>query len=370
MSLFPIETIEVAAFTIPTSSREADGTFEWSETTLVTVEVTAVGKTGFGYTYGSAAVGSVVDHALARHVLKADCMSPRSIYDAMVRGIRNLGRAGAASMAISAVDMAVFDLKARILEVSVLTLLGQVRSEIAVYGSGGFTSYTDEQLTDQLSCWVGEGLSAVKMKIGTHPERDLHRVRVAREAIGSAELYVDANGAYDRKQALSFAQRFKDYGVTWFEEPVTSDDLPGLRLLTQRAPAGMDIAAGEYGYDPPYFMRMLQADAVDVIQIDGTRCGGVTGFLLSAAVADAYHAPLSAHTAPSLHAHLCCAQPRARNVEYFHDHARIEDMLMEGCVRLSRGCLKPDTSCPGFGLRLKVADAERYRVFHARHDAD
>lgn len=358
-----IDRIEIDAFTIPTSSPEADGTLEWNETTMVAVHLTSAGVTGFGYTYANVGVAAIIEHALSKYVLNADGMSPRSIYDAMVRGIRNLGRPGAASMAISAIDIAVHDLKARVLDIPVVSLLGGVRSGIAAYGSGGFTSYSGEQLSSQLSCWVNEGLTAVKMKIGTHPDQDVSRVRTARRAIGDAALYVDANGAYDRKQALQFAEIFREYDVSWFEEPVTSDDLPGLRLLCLRAPAGMDIAAGEYGYDPYYFRRMLDANAVDVIQMDATRCGGVTGFSLAAAIADGVHFPISAHTAPSLHGHLCCVEPRARNVEYFHDHARIEGMLLDGALVPQQGLLRPDLSSPGFGLILKRPDAAKYQVY-------
>jgi L-alanine-DL-glutamate epimerase-like enolase superfamily enzyme len=360
----PIDGIQIAAFTIPTSSPEADGTYEWTQTTMVVVHLNAAGRIGLGYTYGDVAVAALIEHSLAQHVLGADCMSPRLIYDTMLRTVRNLGHPGVAAMAISAVDVAVHDLKARLLDVPVVSLLGQVRPAISAYGSGGFTSYDDAQLTDQFRCWAGQGFRAVKMKIGTHPDQDLHRVQTARRAIGdTTALYVDANGAFDRKQALHFAEAFVDYGVSWFEEPVTSDDLTGLRMICERAPAGMDIAAGEYGYTPLYFRRMLESNAVDVIQIDSTRCGGVTGFVLASAVAEVFQRPISAHTAPSLHGHLCCAQPRARNVEYFHDHVRIEAMLLDGALVAKDGMLQPNLSVAGFGLALKAADAAPYRVY-------
>ena len=155
----------------------------------------------------------------------------------MCRSVRNLGRDGIASMAISAIDVALWDLKARLLGQPLLRLLGSVRRCIPVYGSGGFTSYSTPQLQKQLAGWVEDGIGAVKMKIGAQPACDVDRVRSARQAIGSADLYVDANGAYSTKQALDFAQRFQDLGVRWFEEPVSSDDLSGLRLIRGRAPA-------------------------------------------------------------------------------------------------------------------------------------
>jgi L-alanine-DL-glutamate epimerase-like enolase superfamily enzyme len=252
-------------------------------------------------------------------------------------------------------------LKARLLGLPLVSLLGPVRDAAPVYGSGGFTSYSIERLRDQLGGWVAAGIPRVKMKIGRHPPDDVGRVRAARDAIGpEAEFFVDANGAYGRKQALAQAERFAELGVSWFEEPVSSDDLDGLRLLRDRGPAGMDIAAGEYGYDLPYFRRMLEAGAVDVLQVDATRAAGITGFIAAADLADAFHVPLSAHTAPSIHAHVCCAVPPARHVEYFHDHVRIEEMLFDGVLKPVNGVLYPDPSRPGLGLELKKSDAVKY----------
>jgi L-alanine-DL-glutamate epimerase-like enolase superfamily enzyme len=259
------------------------------------------------------------------------------------------------------VDTALWDLKARLLNLPLVTLLGAARQAVPIYGSGGFTSYSDPQLQQQLSGWVQQGIPSVKMKIGRDAQADIHRVRVAREAIGSqAELFVDANGAYTRKQALAQAEKFSEFGVTWFEEPVSSDDLPGLRLMRDRGPAGMEIAAGEYGYDTFYFRRMLDAQAVDVLQADATRCGGITGFLRAASVCDASGLPLSAHTAPAIHAHVGCAAPRLRNLEYFHDHVRIEDMFFDGVLQPINGELRPDLSRPGMGIELKQADVQRF----------
>jgi L-alanine-DL-glutamate epimerase-like enolase superfamily enzyme len=266
-------------------------------------------------------------------------------------------------MAIAAVDSALWDLKAHLLNLPLVTLLGQVRESVPIYGSGGFTSYSDKQLQDQFRCWVEEnGARKAKMKIGRDPARDPERVRAARKAIGNdVELYVDANGAYERKQALDFAWRLHhDYNVTWFEEPVSSDDLAGLRLMRDQGPPGMAIAAGEYGYDLVYFRRMLESEAVDVLQADATRCAGITGFLQVGALCEAFNLPLSAHTAPSLHAHPMCALGRARDVEYFHDHVRIERMLFEGAILARNGELRPDLSRPGIGIELKRADAEKF----------
>lgn len=360
-STVPIDQVSVAAYTIPTDSPEADGTIEWERTTIVIVIISAGAQQGLGYTYASEEVATVVRGVLEKTVLGADALSPPAVYEAMWRRVRNLGRAGLCSTAISAVDCAMWDLKARILGVPLVALLGQVRNSVPVYGSGGFTSYSDEQLAKQFVGWAEQGIPAVKMKIGRDAKRDLERVGVARTAIGKVpELYVDANGAYTRKQALVQAERFFPMGVTWFEEPVSSDDLAGLRLLRDRAPAGIDIAAGEYGYEIFYFERMLSTGAVDVLQADITRCGGVTSFLQVAALCQAHNVQLSAHTAPTLHAQVACSVPLFKNIEYFYDHVRIERMLFDGIPLLKNGELRPDASRPGNGLILKRVDVEKF----------
>jgi L-alanine-DL-glutamate epimerase-like enolase superfamily enzyme len=360
----PIERLDVSAFVVPTDFPEADGTLAWDKTTLVVVEATGGGKQSLGYTYADTATALLIKDLLTPIIIGRDAMAVAGTWSVMVQSIRNLGRPGIVSMAIAAVDSALWDLKARLLNLPLVTLLGAVRESVPVYGSGGFTSYSPEQLQQQLSGWVNEGISRVKMKVGTHPSDDLDRARVAREAIGpNAELFVDANGAYSRKQALVFAEEFKaDCDVSWFEEPVPSDDLEGLLLLRDRAPAGMDIAAGEYGYDLIYFRRMLEAGAVDVLQADASRCAGITGFLQAAVLCEANSIPLSAHCAPSLHAHPSCAVRPVRHVEYFHDHVRIEHMLFDGTLTPVDGELRPDLSRPGMGIELKRSDAERFAV--------
>jgi L-alanine-DL-glutamate epimerase-like enolase superfamily enzyme len=239
-----------------------------------------------------------------------------------------------------------------------------MRNEVTAYGSGGFTSYTDKQLTKQLTGWADEGFPAVKMKIGRDPEKDLSRVAVVQKALkGRAELFVDANGAYSRKQALTQGHRFAELGCTWFEEPVTCDDLVSLHLLVERMPAPLRIAVGEYIYVLDDAKNFIDAHAVDVLQTDVTRCGGPSNFLKIGQACEIHHLPFSAHTSPSLHATLCCTLPAAINVEYFYDHARIERMLFDGAVQAVNGHLKPDLSRHGFGLELKQADAGKYQVF-------
>jgi L-alanine-DL-glutamate epimerase-like enolase superfamily enzyme len=359
----PVDAVRVSTYAVPTDAPESDGTLEWDRTTLVLVELSGGGMTGLGYTYADRATAMVVRDALADLIGGHDSFAIAAAASRMLDHVRNVGRRGIAAMAISAVDVALWDLKARLLGLPLVVLLGLARGSTPVYGSGGFTSYSLERLRDQLAGWAGQGMAFVKMKVGRNAIEDPLRVESAREAIGpSTQLFVDANGAYSRKQALALAERFADLDVRWFEEPVSSDDLAGLRLIRDRAPAAMDVAAGEYGYDPFYFRRMLEAGAVDVLQADATRCGGISGFMAAHALADAHGLPLSAHCAPAIHLHLGCALTRVRHLEYFYDHQRIERMLFDGAVVPENGTLAPDLTRPGLGLTFKRDDAARFAV--------
>lgn len=359
----PIDSLAVSAFTVPTKTPESDGTLEWTSTTLVLVEVSAANTRGIGYTYADVATARLIADRLRDVVVGRDAMDIPAAWSAMRRSIRNLGRPGICSMAIAAVDTALWDLKARLLDLPLAALFGQVRESIPVYGSGGFTSYSISELQQQFGEWRDAGIRNMKMKVGRDPIADVERVAAARAAIGrESSLFVDANGAYDRKLALAQADAFAAHDVVWFEEPVSSDDLEGLRMLRDRAPAGMDITAGEYGYDLVYFKRMLDAGAVDVLQPDATRCAGFSEFFRVSALCEAAGIPLSSHAAPTLHVPICCAVAPARHLEYFFDHARIEEMLFDGFRPPVDGHMAPDLSRPGLGVDFKRADARRFEV--------
>ncbi len=359
----PIIGTKVSCYTVPTESPESDGTLEWDKTTLVLVELRAGEATGLGFSYADEATGKLVESLLLPLVKDRNAFDLAGVHASLTGHIRNLGRPGIASMAIAAIDNAMWDLKAKLLGTSLLDLLGAVRDSAEIYGSGGFTSYSMEKLETQFSGWAEAGIKKMKMKIGRDPAVDLKRILAVRKAVGpDIELFVDANGGYSRKQALGQAKKFSEYNVGWFEEPVSSDDLEGLRLIRDRGPAGMLIAAGEYGYTSDYFRRMLEAGAVDILQADATRCGGITGFLEAGALAQAFHVPFSFHCAPSIHAAAACAAPSFWIGEYFFDHVRIEQMFFDGVLLPQKGMLIPDRTRPGFGFEFKRADAERYAI--------
>jgi L-alanine-DL-glutamate epimerase-like enolase superfamily enzyme len=360
-----ISRIEARAYRVPTEQPEADGTYQWDSTTLVLGAATASdGSTGRGYSYTAAAAAGLIREMLAGQVQGCPVDQIGLAWQQMVGKVRNVGRQGLAAAAISAVDVALWDLRARRLQMPLFQLLGAVRSAAPLYGSGGFTSYSLDDLTRQLGGWVAAGMTRVKMKIGadwgTRPEEDVERVRAARDAIGPrAQLFVDANGAYTARLALQQADRFAELGVTYFEEPVVFDNLDQLAFVRRHAP--MAIAAGEYGWDVYSLRNVLLKQAVDVLQADATRCLGITGCLQAGQLAFSFGVPFSTHTAPSIHAHVACAVPQIEHIEYFYDHVRIEHLLFDGAATAEGDVLRPSPDRPGLGLTLK-AEAQDWRV--------
>jgi L-alanine-DL-glutamate epimerase-like enolase superfamily enzyme len=360
-----IDQVEVRVYTVPTDAPEADGTKAWDSTTMVLVLARSGGTTGIGWTYGAPQCGAVVRETLAPLLVGRSAMDVGARFDEMVKDVRNSGRQGGIGYAISAVDFALWDLKARLLALPLHRLLGAVRATVPVYGSGGFTTYSEQQLAEQLGRWAhAQHIPRVKIKIGeswgTNTIRDLARLRQAREIIGDAvELFADANGGYGRKQAIRVAHQAADVDLHWFEEPVSSDDLVGLREVRDAIDA--DVAAGEYGFDLTYFRRMCQAQAVDCLQVDATRCGGITEWMRAAAVAASHGLEVSGHCAPHMHVHAAAATPNLRHLEWFHDHVRIESRFFDGTLDPSDGELTPSDD-PGNGLTLRESDAEPFRV--------
>lgn len=353
----------VSAYRIPTESPESDGTLRWTATTLVLVELTANGTSAIGYTYADGATAHLIQDKLLPQLIDKDPMAVEQLTAELSGSVRNLGQTGISALALSAVNNALWDLKARLLHCSVATLLGAARQATPVYASGGFTSQSLTSLHRQIQQWSEDGFQSVKIKVGREPRQDAERVISARSAMPEeSDLMVDANGAYTTKQALALADAFSLQRVVWFEEPVRSTDLESLHQLKERGPAGMAISAGEYGFEPGYFRRMLQAQAVDILQADATRCAGISGFMKVAALCEAFDVPLSSHCAPSIHAALCCAARPAVHLEYFHDHALIENRLFDGAPRVIDGSVAPAWDEPGLGLTFKYQDAEHYRI--------
>jgi L-alanine-DL-glutamate epimerase-like enolase superfamily enzyme len=352
----PITDIRTEVFRFPTPEPEADGTLTWNATVAVVVTVTAGGLQGLGWTYSDQAAESIVRSKLVDVIQEHDAFDVPGLWEAMVRACRNLGRPGIVSQAIAAVDIAVWDLKAKLLDLPLAELFGRARATVPVYGSGGFTSLTDDQLGAQVEHWLASGVTAVKIKIGeswgTNPNRDLRRVRLVRSLVpDDVALMVDANGGYSPAQARRIGAALDDLAVVWFEEPVSSDDLNALSRL--RGAMRCDVAAGEYADSVQYTQRMCGAGAVDCMQLDVTRCAGYTEWLRCAAVAASYGLSVSGHCAPALHAPVAAAVPNLRHVEWFIDHERLEPLLVDGVPEVVDGAMSPNPR-PGHGMQLRA----------------
>jgi L-alanine-DL-glutamate epimerase-like enolase superfamily enzyme len=362
--MIAVERVEATVCVIPTDSFEGDGTFAWDKTTMTIVQISAGGHTGVGWTYGAPECGAIVRSTLAPIVEGTDVMNVAGAWDAMVRAVRNSGRQGAIGYAISAVDVALWDLKARVLGIPLHALLGAQRTEVPVYASGGFTTYSSKQLDSQVEAWLEVDSTRVKIKIGeswgSRVARDIERMRQVRERVGpNVELFVDANGGYTAKQAIRVMRSVAELDIRWFEEPVSSDNLAGLAQV--RAAVSADVAAGEYGYDLFTLRRLCETGAVDALQADATRCGGITEWLRVAAVAAAFNLQVSGHCAPNLHVAVAAAIPNLRHLEWFWDHDRIERLLFDGALVPSGGSVRLTDSI-GSGFTLKADEVERYRI--------
>jgi L-alanine-DL-glutamate epimerase-like enolase superfamily enzyme len=358
----PITGFRTAVYRFPTPEPEADGTLEWDATTAVTVTLEAGGHTGLGWTCSSPAAAAVVQHHLADVVRGRDALDVGAGWSAMRRACRNFGTKGLVMQALSAVDVAWWDLKARLLGVPLVSLFGRCRPTVPIYGSGGFTTLSDGQLQQQVECWSQAGCTAMKIKIGeswgSRPGRDLERVRRLRDLAGDGvNLMVDANGGYSVGEAVRVGAELDDLGVVWFEEPVSSENVEGLAAV--RSALNSDVAAGEYVSDERDARLLMPV--VDCLQLDATRCGGYTGWLRGADLAQAHGLQISGHCAPALHAPVAAAVPNLRHVEWFIDHVRLEPLLLTGVPAARHGALEPATDRPGHGMTLGH-DIGRWRI--------
>jgi L-alanine-DL-glutamate epimerase-like enolase superfamily enzyme len=359
-----IEAVEAHVFEVPTATdQEQDGTLTWSSTQVVVVEIHSGGHTGLGYTYAHPATADIIEQTLAPIVTQGDSLEPQASWARMQVQIRQSGHAGLAAMAVSAVDIALWDLKARQLDIALADLLGRFQSSVEIYGSGGFCNLDETELRAQVEGWHKAGVSRMKIKVGARPQEDLGRVALVQALAGpDVEVMVDANGAYSVPEALAYAAQFATLGVAYLEEPVSSLNVGGLAAVRARAPAGMAIAAGEYAWNLATLHGLLHSGAVDILQADVTRCGGITNLLRVDGLCRACEVPFSAHCAPGVSAHVCAAMESARHIEYFFDHVRVEAALFDGNLVPRDGRLEPDRSRSGHGLSLNSERASAFAI--------
>ncbi len=327
--------------------------------------VTDEGLDGLGMSTASRAVRAVIDYDLKPLLEGADPLNIEGLWQEMFWRVRGIGRKGVAFQAISAVDIALWDLKAKILGLPLYKLLGPCRESVPIYGSGGWTSYTEAELVEEQLGYVERGMTRVKMKVGkdfgSSTDEDVQRLRAVRKAVGDdVEIYIDANNGYTAKQAIGMARKFEESNVGWYEEPVLADDIDGLAQVV--AAIDIPVATGEHEYTKYGFKDLMCRGAADIVQPDVGRVGGVTEWMKVAAMADAFNLPVASHSYQLVHLHMACATPNLMVVECLGTREAEDVILYKDCAVPSGPEWSPDPDKPGLGLELDPFALEKYGV--------
>jgi L-alanine-DL-glutamate epimerase-like enolase superfamily enzyme len=355
-----IEDVRTEWLRVPISPPIADATHVLRLMDLILVEVRAGDFRGSSYMlsfdYGPAVLRGLVDQELKRHIVGMDADNIRAVYEANLRVTEYIGREGVAMWGTAAIDVALWDLLARRLGVPASLLFGANTKAVPVYGSGGWISYTDEQLADEVSSYVSRGFAGVKIKIGGDEDRDVERVRSVRQAIGPhRKLMVDANQGLTLEHALRLARKLEDCHLDWFEEPFPKDDLESYQRLSNAT--GIPLAAGEREFGVPPFRRLVAERCISVVQPDLLRVGGVTGWRQVAGLADSHLLRIAPHFYREYDVHLAAAEPNLIAIESFD----WLDPLLEEPFEVRDGLAAvPDR--PGFGVTFRQEAIREYRV--------
>ena len=355
-----IKEVKVHLVSMPVAAGFADATRKVETIGYTIVRVfTEDGLEGFGVTYhevGGEATKMLIEKNIAPRIIGKDPFETEVIWQDMFQYLRGVGRKGLMFCALSAVDIALWDLKGKILNMPLYRLWGGNKKQVPVYGSGGWTSYSDEELVEEMKEIVSRGYKMVKFKVGYNggqsPSRDVERVRKVREAIGpDIGIMLDANNCWDAATGARFANRVKDYDIMFLEEPVFADDIPGLRRFKQST--DMPLASGEHEYTKFGARDLIMNNAADIVQLDGTRAGGFTEMLKVAALTQAWNLKFAPHAMENIHIHLVSACPNALFLERLLLFEELTRNVYDGAPEPVDGYMTiPDL--PGLGLKLNM----------------
>jgi L-talarate/galactarate dehydratase len=335
-------------------------TYQWIEVVVVELS-TDDGLTGYGWTNiigtGGPAIASFVDTEFLPLMSGADPADVRTLWERMYRHSMSRGRKGVAMYALSAVDIALWDLLAQRAELPLHHLLGSTRDTIPVYGDGCWVSLSLDELIAEAQAYTSMKAWGVKVKIGTDLPTALTRLDAVREAIGPhTRLMVDANQAFNPLEAATVARHLQERDVYWFEEPVLADSLDDYARLAQKT--DITIAAGENEYTRYGFRDLIGTGAVDILQPDVHRVGGVTEFMRIAALAETWNIPVAPHTSYELHAQLLAAVGTGLVCEYY---TWFPDGFFERPFDIVDGHVRVPAT-PGIGARPSADAMTRFVV--------
>jgi len=355
-----IRSVETWMLRFPSNREAAERSDEFFELIGVTVEDTS-GARGSGFTFtsdygGGEAVKALLDTLLVRRLVGRDVIDIDAINEDLLHVTHRLGF-GIASLAIAAVDIGLWDLRARMAGVSVARALGQVRDRVPAYGSGKASPTLPIDDLVALSVeYVRAGFHAVKIRIGRNPAADGERLRRVREALGpEVRIMCDANERLDLPTALRVGQSLVESGIYWLEEPLPSQDLEGYRRL--RAALPIPLALGEHVYSQREFIPYIANGAIDIVQPDACMMGGFSEAMKIGRVAESFGLAIAPHFMTPLHIHLAAALPRATYVEYY---PFMDDLLSAHLVVEDGAVLVPKE--PGHGIEFTPDAWKRYRV--------
>lgn len=351
-----------------TMLRDPDG-FVIQDATIPTIDPTAKGRSqlfvhihtdegviGLGMAPGLRAIREVIHENLSPILVGQDPFMIEKLWQDMFWRVRGFGRKGLAFQAIAAIDIALWDLKGKVLNQPIYRLLGPAHESVPIYGSGGWTNYSEAELVAEQTAYVERGIPRVKMKVaknfGQSEREDIERLAAVRDAVGDdVEIYVDANNGYKAKQAIKMSQIFEQFDVAWFEEPVLADDIPGLAQVSQATT--IPVATGEHEYTKYGFRDLLVAGAVDIVQPDVHRVTGITEWMKVAAMADAFNLPVAPHAVSLVHLHCAMATPNLKVVEVLGAEEQSNGVWWTEVPPYGDdGTWKPFADRPGLGLEI------------------
>lgn len=361
-----IEGVVSKLYRIPPTVRWEDATHHVTGLEFVITEIQVAGGltgTGFAYTtgVGGSAILALIDDYCANMLIGENALETERLWSLLNRQLHRCGTGGINTLALGAIDIALWDITAQHYGVPLHRLLGVARTSVPAYGSGIDLFMERDALLDHVQTFLDAGFRTVKIKIGRDdPAEDVARVMAVRDLIGPQRgLIVDANQRWSVAEALPRMQALREAGLLWVEEPLHAENIAGhadLRRLT-----GMPIAAGESLYTKHQFLDYLSANAVDVVQADICRVGGVTEWLRIAHLAAAYHRPVAPHYVAELSVALLCGIENASLLEWVRGGTFSEMGVLETPLDLRDGVARPYET-PGHGIRFNQVALEPFEI--------